>query len=160
MVRRQNSRRDSVTGRRVPAVAAAVLVFCHPASGADANGAEPVRAQAPPVAPAGVSQFQPLVAPGAWDPALAAAFLPETPAVPETRAVAAPAQELASGLSLQVERKRRRFRQRAVGWVAEQSPSVGWMTDFLLGGGDSGWHLVMDPTGDDEYILEFKMKFR
>jgi hypothetical protein len=95
-----------------------------------------------------------------WDPALLAAVLPETRGFGMPQARSAPAHEMASGLGLQVERKRRRFRQRAIGWLADKSRPAGWVSDFIIGGADSGWHLVMDPSGDDEYILEFKAKFR
>lgn len=73
---------------------------------------------------------------------------------------AAPATELAAGLDVQVDQKRRKFRARVVDYMAHQSAAFGHMTDFLLGGADSGWHFVVDPTGEDEYTLQWKAKFR
>jgi hypothetical protein len=73
---------------------------------------------------------------------------------------AAPAQELAARLDVRVEQKRRKFRTSAVTWMEQRSVAMGRMTDFLLGGADSGWHLVVDPTGADEYMLQWKFRFR
>jgi hypothetical protein len=73
---------------------------------------------------------------------------------------AIPAQELAASLEVSVAHKRRRFRSGAVSWMTQRSPAMGKMTDLLLGGADTGWHLVVDPRGADEYILEWKIRFR
>ncbi len=75
-------------------------------------------------------------------------------------ATAAPAAEQAAGLDLQVDRNRRKFRTRAIDWVKDQSVAAGHLADFLVGGADSGWHLTVDPRGDDEYSLQWKVKFR
>ncbi len=71
----------------------------------------------------------------------------------------APALELAAGLNVEVDQKRRKFRAKAVDWITDRSVAMGKMTDFLLGGAETGWHVVIDPTGQDEYILEWKVKF-
>jgi len=73
---------------------------------------------------------------------------------------AAPAQELAEGLNVRMDQKRRRFRNSAVRWMAQRSVTMGTMTDLLLTGSDTGWHVVVDPRGSDEYILEWKIRFR
>jgi hypothetical protein len=72
----------------------------------------------------------------------------------------APAHELAEGLDVEVTQKRRKFRARAIDWVTERSAPMGRLTDFLLGGADTGVHLVADPTGQDEYKLEWQIRFR
>jgi hypothetical protein len=91
---------------------------------------------------------------------LSGAVLPDGDFDAQRASNAAPAQELATGLGVQVDKKRRKFRTRAVNWMEKQSPALGTMTDFLLGGGDSGWHLAADVTGTEEYVLEWKVKFR
>lgn len=159
MPRMDAARSDS--GSRKPRPAAAfMLSFLAPAALAADLATTPVE-------PAEESRFEsiapfaePLPATDAWDPALAAALLPDPDFEPASPAAAAPAQELATGLGIQVEKKRRRFRQRAVNWMSDYSTSAGFLADFLIGGADSGWHLVVDPTGTDEYILEWKAKFR
>ncbi len=86
---------------------------------------------------------------------LADALLPDNGATLE----GAPAAELATGLDVHVGQQRRKLRERAVEWMADRSTPVGFMTDLLLGGADSGWHVVVDPSGDDQYILEWKLRF-
>jgi hypothetical protein len=86
---------------------------------------------------------------------LADALLPDSGATLE----GAPAAELATGLDVRVGHQRRKLRERAVEWMADRSSPVGVMTDLLLGGADSGWHVVVDPSGDDKYILEWKLRF-
>ena len=73
---------------------------------------------------------------------------------------AAPAPELAEGLNVRIDQKRRKFRSSAVRWMAQRSLTMGTMTDLLLTGSDTGWHVVVDPRGADEYILEWKIRFR
>lgn len=95
---------------------------------------------------------------GTWDSSLAAATFFDKDF--QSNAAAAPASELSAGLGVEVDQKRRKFRARVVDFMADRSASFGRMTDFLLGGADSGWHLVVDPIGEDEYVLEWKAKFR
>ncbi|MCC7488656.1 MAG: hypothetical protein IT485_03325 [Gammaproteobacteria bacterium] len=90
---------------------------------------------------------------------LASAVMPGSELSDDAEA-AAPAAELAAGLDLQVDRNRRKFRTRAIDWVMDQSVAAGYLADFLVGGADSGWHFTMDPRGDDEYSLQWKVKFR
>ena len=90
---------------------------------------------------------------------LASAVMPDADPLDEA-ATTAPAAELAAGLDLQVDRNRRKFRTRAIDWVKDQSLAAGHLADFLVGGADSGWHLTVDPRGDDEYSLQWKVKFR
>lgn len=71
-----------------------------------------------------------------------------------------PAGEMAANLDLQIERGRLHFRSSAVDWLRVKSAPVGRVADFLIGGGDSGWHLSVDPIVDDEVVLEWKFKFR
>lgn len=94
-----------------------------------------------------------------WDVTLAEAVLPGEQAASSGKADA-PAHELAEGLGVQVEQSRRKFRASAMDWISERSATVGRMADFLVGGGDSGWHLTVDPRGDDEYQLQWKARFR
>lgn len=141
---------------RLPLPAIGLLLICHAAWSADTSTPASNAAQSPPAATAAGLRL----VPGAWEFAPMSFILPDAQLARATHTTAAPAYELASGLGLQVERKRRRFRQRAVNWVTDQSEPAGWLTDFLLDGDDSGWHLVMDPTGDDQYLLEFNMQFR
>ena len=68
---------------------------------------------------------------------------------------AAPARSSPRASTSQVDQKRRKFRA-CVDYMAHRSRPFGHMTDFLLGGADSGWHFVVDPTGEDEYTLEWK----
>lgn len=91
---------------------------------------------------------------------LSGALLPDGGFAAQSAAGVAPAPELAEGLDVQVHQKRRKFRTRAVNWVSDRSSPVGVMTDFLLSGADSGWHLAADVTGTDEYVLEWKTRFR
>jgi hypothetical protein len=91
---------------------------------------------------------------------LAAAVMPDDEFGLENAGDAAPAYELAAGLDVRVEQKRRKFRSGAVDWMAQRSVAMGKMTDLLLGGADTGWHVVVDPRGADEYILEWKVRFR
>jgi hypothetical protein len=91
---------------------------------------------------------------------LSGAVLPDGDFDAQAASNAAPAEELATGLGVQVDKKRRKFRTRAVNWMEKQSPALGTMTDFLLGGGEGGWHLAADVTGTEEYVLEWKVKFR
>jgi len=107
----------------------------------------------PPAAPA-VDAAAPVVA--AWEAGLVDAVLD----APTEAAAAAPAQELAAGLDVQVTQKRRKFRAQAIDWMADRSLVMGHVTDLLLGGADEGFHLVVDPSGDDQYILEWKVRFR
>jgi hypothetical protein len=72
----------------------------------------------------------------------------------------ATAQELVARLDVRVQQKRRKFRAEAIDWLGQQSVAMGRMGDFLLGGADSGLHLVVDPIGADEYVLEWKVRFR
>jgi hypothetical protein len=92
--------------------------------------------------------------------ALSNAILPDSDFDAQSAAGLAPAPELAAGLNVQVTQKRRKFRTRAVDWMSDRSTAAGTMTDFLLGGADSGWHLYADVTGTDEYVLEWKARFR
>lgn len=117
-------------------------------------GAAPPPATAPVVAGEAAA---PAVVLAAWESGLVDAVL-DTPAEPVD--AAAPAQELAAGLDVQVTQKRRKFRARAIDWMSERSLAMGHMTDLLLGGADEGFHLVVDPSGDDQYILEWKVRFR
>jgi hypothetical protein len=120
----------------------------------------------PPVADAAIDLALPpaqagATAPGAlvaeWNQSLAdAAFFG---ADFQSDAAAAPAAELVEGVDVQVTQKRRKFRARAIDWMSERSETMGLMTDLLLGGADTGFHLVVDPTGQDEYILEWKARF-
>lgn len=73
---------------------------------------------------------------------------------------AVPAEELAAGLTVRVDHRRRKFRSDAVSWMTQHSATMGTMTDLLLGGSDSGWHVVVDPAGNQKYILEWKVRFR
>ena len=73
---------------------------------------------------------------------------------------AAPAQELAAGLDVSVDQKRRKFRSVAVSWMTQRSLAMGRMTDLLLGGADTGWHVVVDPGAADVYMIQWKVRFR
>ncbi len=77
----------------------------------------------------------------------------------ETSAVV-PSAELAANLNVQLDRSRRKFRTRTIDWVKGRSVAVGQLADFLVGGADSGWHLRVDPRGDDEYMLQWQARFR
>lgn len=101
-----------------------------------------------------------LAVPDASIMGLSGAFLPTGELFAQGSEADAPAHELAAGLNVQVTKSRRKFRTRAVNWMTDRSVAMGVVTDFLLGGGDSGWHLVADVTGTDEYVLEWKAKFR
>jgi len=72
----------------------------------------------------------------------------------------APASELATHLDVRLERSRRKFRTRAIDWVKDRSLAVGYLADFIIDGGDSGWHLDVDLRGEDEYMLQWKARFR
>ena len=96
---------------------------------------------------------------GRWQVSLAEAALPAEQADPSV-AAEVPAHELAAGLDVQITQNRRQFRARALDWVRERSINAAEMADFLVGGGDSGWHLTVDPRGDDEYQLQWKARFR
>lgn len=96
---------------------------------------------------------------GQWDTVLASAVLPGA-AIGNPVDVEAPAYELAEGLEVQVVHNRRKFRARAMDWVSERSLAIGQFADFIIGGADSGWHLTVDPRGDDEYQLQWKARFR
>lgn len=72
----------------------------------------------------------------------------------------APASELATHLDARLDRSRRKFRARAIDWVKDQSLAVGYFADFIIDGGDSGWHLDVDLRGEDEYMLQWKARFR
>jgi hypothetical protein len=103
------------------------------------------------------------VGPAAQDALLSPLFAAATPddlLVPASSTSAIPAQELAAGLDVKVDQSRRRFRSGAVSWMMQRSAAMGRMTDLLLSGSDTGWHLVVDPRGSDEYILEWKIRFR
>lgn len=89
---------------------------------------------------------------------LASAVMPDQ-AVPDDAAAAAPADELAAGLGMQVDRNRRKFRAKAIDWVMDRSVAVGHLADFLVGGADSGWHLTVDPRGEDQYTLQWQARF-
>lgn len=95
---------------------------------------------------------------GAWNDSLSrATFFDEDF---QSDAGEAPADELAAGLGVEVDQKRRKFRARIVDYMESRGAAFGRMTDFLLGGADSGWHFVVDPTGEDQYTLQWKAKFR
>lgn len=151
MIRLETAREVTTPGRRAP-VLAFVLFALAGAARAD-DGAQAV------ASPLEIPVLE-LLEPGSLDPALTAAVLPDGDFSLAAAEDVAPAPELATGLGLQVQKKRRKFRQRAVNWMGDRSAAVGRMTDFLLGGADSGWHLVVDPTGTDEYVLEWKARFR
>ncbi|MCC7329389.1 MAG: hypothetical protein IT484_04445 [Gammaproteobacteria bacterium] len=105
---------------------------------------------------AAVSQVvAPLVAGGTG---LAAAVAVDLDAPDDS--AAAPAVELATGLNVQMDLNRRKFRTRAIDWVMDRSVTVGYLADFLVGGADSGWHLGVDLRGDDEYTLQWRARFR
>ncbi len=93
-------------------------------------------------------------------PPFAAAVLPDESLAVSPADGAAPAQELAAGLDVAIQHNQRKFRSSAVSWMTQRSAAMGRMTDLLLSGSDSGWHLVVDPRGADEYILEWKIRFR
>jgi hypothetical protein len=133
---------------------AAGLVACALSGGVRADAPRPAALPVLPDTAAAIGLETDL----AWDDSLArATFFDEgfqgTPS-------SAPAAELAAGLDVQVEQKRRKFRSRVVDFMQDRSVAFGRMTDFLLGGADSGWHFVVDPTGEDEYTLQWKAKFR
>lgn len=94
------------------------------------------------------------------EPLFTTAVMPDDEIQQASSDSAAPAQELAAGLDVRVDHKRREFRSDAVSWMTQRSLAMGRMTDLLLGGADTGWHVVVDPTGADEYILEWKIRFR
>lgn len=71
-----------------------------------------------------------------------------------------PASELVTHLDARLDRSRRKFRVRAIDWVKDQSLAVGYFADFIIDGGDSGWHLDVDLRGEDEYMLQWKARFR
>ncbi len=96
---------------------------------------------------------------GGWDNVLAAAVLPSDEDLTAAD-VDAPASELAEGFDVRVVHSRRKFRARAMDWISARSEAVGHMADFIVGGADSGWHLTVDPRGDDEYQLQWKARFR
>jgi hypothetical protein len=151
MIRPDTAREITMPGWRTPVLAIVLVLLAGPARAEDA-----ARAAADPLAMPAIE----LLSPRSLDPALTAAVLPDGDFSLAAAEDVAPAQELATGLGLQVQKKRRKFRQRAVNWMGDRSVAVGRMTDFLLGGADSGWHLVVDPTGTDEYVLEWKARFR
>jgi hypothetical protein len=93
--------------------------------------------------------------------ALSAAILPDGAfdALAESGSHAS-AHELAGNLNVQIDQKRRKFRNRTVNFVAERSVFAGTMTDLLLDGSDTGWHLAVDATGTREYVVEWKTRFR
>jgi len=53
-----------------------------------------------------------------------------------------------------------RFQASALQWVQQGSAGVLRVAEFLVGGGDSGWQLMVDPTGEDEYQLRWEARFR
>ena len=130
---------------------AVTLVACASSGGVLADGAP----AAPTTEPATIARDLGL---GEWKGSLSEATFFEEDFQDDSSA--APAAELAAGLDVQVEQKRRKFRTRVVDFMQDRSAAFGHMTDFLLGGADSGWHLVVDPVGDDEYVLQWKAKFR
>ena len=96
----------------------------------------------------------------AIEPLVTTAVRPDDEMQPASSDSAAPALELAAGLDVRVDHKRRQFRSDAVSWMTQRSLAMGTMTDLLLGGADTGWHVVVDPMGAEEYILEWKVRFR
>jgi hypothetical protein len=94
-----------------------------------------------------------------WDFDLTRTVLPDARLRPNNDEVAAPAQELAEGLSVQITQSRRKFRARAVSWLTDRSVPAGMLGDLLLGGAETGWHVVASPGGHGEYILEWKTRF-
>lgn len=141
-----------VAGQGRPAAAVALLL----AAAAAHAGDPPAAAVADEIS---LSAAEALSGLGQWDMTLAEAVLPGDQAAHALEADA-PAHELAEGLGVQVEQSRRKFRAQAMDWITGRSQAVGRMADFLIGGGDSGWHLTVDPRGDDEYQLQWKARFR
>lgn len=159
MSRRDATGKTTTAGRLIPAIVLCLAcvarsVLADDAVTAAASGTAPLSLEPP------VVLSVPLLDLGSSATSLSGAVLPDGEFDAQAASNAAPAQELATGLGVQVDKKRRKFRTRAVNWMEKQSPALGSMTDFLLGGGDSGWHLAADVTGTQEYVLEWQVKFR
>lgn len=144
---RQVSFRCRLAGRAF-AAALAVAAGC-------AGAAEPVPvADLDPLAAA----FRAALMPGRWDLPLAAALLPDEQALAAREAGSIPEQ--AGGPAIQAAEKGRLLHQSALQWVQRRSVGVARLADFIIGGGDSGWYLTVDPRGEDEYQLQFQARFR
>lgn len=158
------SRRDATGKTKTAGWSVPAIVLCLACVAPSATAAEAVAAPAPTTAPLSldlpVLLSVPVLDLDGSTTGLSGAVLPDGDFDAQAASNAAPAQELATGLGVQVDKKRRKFRTRAVNWMEKRSPALGTMTDFLLGGGDSGWHLAADVTGTEEYVLEWKVKFR
>lgn len=150
--------------RRLDTIVAPLLVGVTLAVSQAVYGADAPAAAAPPIdAPAASS------VPGEIIPqrvpldlermSLTEAVLPDFALPAPSLIRAAPASELAEGLGVQITHNRRKFRNRAVNWVQDQSPTAGFVADLLLRGAKSGWHVEIDPTGTREYLLEWNVKF-
>ncbi|MGI9341559.1 MAG: hypothetical protein ACR2QV_01835 [Gammaproteobacteria bacterium] len=55
--------------------------------------------------------------------------------------------------------KRSNIRAGVIDWIKERNATVGLVSDFALPGSKAPLHLDIDP-GDDEFVIEWDIKFR
>lgn len=153
--RRVASRRPAAGQGRPAAVLFVTLLL----SGAGPACADAPSSRAPPELDLELMAADAFTDTGGWDNVLVAAVMPGNDDLAAADADA-PALELAEGFDVQIVHSRRKFRARAMDWISDRSIAIGHVADFIVGGADSGWHLTVDPRGDDEYQLQWKARFR
>ena len=65
----------------------------------------------------------------------------------------------ADEIRFEISDKRKNFRAGVIDWIYERNAAIGWVSDFALPGSKAPLHLDVDP-GDDEYVLEWDIRFR
>jgi hypothetical protein len=77
-----------------------------------------------------------------------------------TRGYAEEAQPAAADeIRFEMSNERSNIRADVIDWIEERNAIIGRVSDFALPGSKAPLHLDIDP-GDDEFVLEWDIKFR